>query len=295
MNILLPKFECIKPNNEKELFDLMYKYTGRKVGILAGGTDLLPTIHAGKLTIDYMIDISSLGLNEIIEKDGAVHIGSMVNFRQLTLNKLIQDKLPALLKAAKTVGAVQTRSLATIGGNICSAVPSCDSAPALIALGAKLLLNSSNGHRIINIEDFFKGPRKNALNSGEILYEIIIPLPNNYSQADFIKYGRRKALTLAKVNGASMLELDNEKKVIACRIALGAVAPTPIRAVKAEDFLIGKEINSEIIDEASKIALSEISPISDIRSSADYRLQMSKVIVKRTLSNVYDLLVKEII
>ena len=240
-----------------------------------------------------MIDISSLGLNEIIVKDGAVHIGSMVNFRQLTLNKLIQDKLPALLKAAKTVGAVQTRSLATIGGNICSAVPSCDSAPALIALGAKLLLNSSNGPRIINVEDFFKGPRKNALNSGEILYEIIIPLPNNRSQADFIKYGRRKSLTLAKVNGASMLELDNEKNVIACRIALGAVGPTPIRAVKAEAFLIGKRINPEIIEEASNIAISEISPISDIRASSDYRLQMSRGILQRTLSNAYDHLEKE--
>jgi carbon-monoxide dehydrogenase medium subunit len=201
----------------------------------------------------------------------------------LASDNLIQETFPALVKAANSVGAVQTRSLATLGGNICSAVPSCDSAPILIALGAKLLLRDKSNERIIAIEDFFKGPRRSALNSGELLSEIVIPLPKNGSKANFIKLGRRKALTLAIANGAAMLELDKDNKVQVCRIALGAVGPVPIRTRKAETFLIGKEASSENIAIAAEIAIGEISPITDIRASAEYRLKMSQVIVKRAL------------
>lgn len=279
----LPEFEYTKPSNEKELFALLDKYNDKNVRLLAGGTDLLPTIRSGKLSVNCLIDINFLSLNEISEKDGSVHIGATVSFRQLTFNGLIRDKFPALVKAANSVGAVQTRSLATIGGNICSAIPSCDSAPILIALRAKLLLRGRDEQRIVAIEDFFKGPRSSILNSDELLYEIIIPLPKNGAKADFIKFGRRKALTLAIVNGAAMLELDKEKKVLDCRIALGAVAPVPVRACEAEAFLIGKKVNYENIDAVSRIIAREISPISDIRASAEYRLKMSQVIVKRIL------------
>ena len=147
----------------------------------------------------------------------------------------------------------------------------------------KLLLRDRDNQRIIAAEDFFIGPRRSVLNSGELLYEIIISLPQNGAKAEFIKFGRRKALSLSIVNGAVMLELNKDKEVLACRIALGAVAPVPVRAYKAEAFLIGKEISIENIATAAEIISGEISPISDIRASAEYRLRMSQVIVKRAL------------
>jgi carbon-monoxide dehydrogenase medium subunit len=176
---------------------------------------------------------------------------------------------------------VQTRNLATLGGNLCSAIPSSDGAPALLALGATLHLQSHGKDRLVPIEEFFLGPRRTVLHPGEVLTEIVVPLRADFT-AGFLRMGRRKALTLSIVNTAAGLAMEGQK-ISEARIALGAVAPIPLRAIKAEQFLRGRTMTSDLFAEAAAIASTEISPISDLRASADYRRKMSMVLVRRAL------------
>jgi len=190
-------------------------------------------------------------------------------------------KITLVAEAALQVGAVQTRNQATIGGNLCSAVPSLDGAPALLVLGATLGLQAQGKQRLVPIEQFFLGPRRTVLQPGEVLTEIIVPLREDFT-ASFLRMGRRKALTLSIVNAAAGLAV-NGQQVTEARIALGAVAPTPIRAYKAEQLLLGRKMSPELFAEAAAVAATEISPISDLRASADYRRQISVVLVRRAL------------
>lgn len=278
-------FKFLTPKNIGEAFDLLEQYKDEKIKIIAGGTDLIPLLRNGVVDVDYFLDISNLGLSEIEEKDDCIKIGAMVTFSAIGKNKMLQEKLPSIVDSANQVGAAQTRTLATIGGNICSAVPSLDSAPALIALGASLVISSKDSERTVAMEEFFVAPRRNILEHGEILTEIIIPIPVKKHGVDFIKFGRRKALTLSMVNSAAYMALDDEGKIEDVKIVLGAVAITPVRAHKAEEKLIGKVPTIELFEEVSSDVDKEIRPITDLRASAEYRKHLAKVLVKRNLIN----------
>lgn len=281
----LPKqLEYYKPRDFSEFFTMLEEGSHQEKKLLAGGTELLPLMREGSLKLDCFIDISGLELDNVVLAEEEVRIGAMVTFGQLCQDHLIQRFFPMLIQSAKSLGAVQTRTLATIGGNICSAVPSCDSAPALIALGAKLILKSKNNKRTAAVENFFTGPRKTVLQDNEILSEVIIPVPQENTRGQFIKFGRRKALSLAIVNVAAALKLNDRMEINDIRIALGAVAPTPVRAYKAEEYLRGKKGTPEIVSEAGRIAAGELKPISDLRASAQYRLHLSGVLTSRAIS-----------
>jgi CO/xanthine dehydrogenase FAD-binding subunit len=281
--MLLNTFEYLKPTSLGEALSVLDELKEKKTQVLAGGTDLIPWLRGRVKDVDYLIDLADTGLDHILFDDdqGQARIGAMVTFTALCEHPEVRLRLPSVAEAALQVGAVQTRNQATIGGNLCSAVPSLDGAPSLLVLGATLRLQAQGSERLIPIEQFFLGPRRTVLQPGEVLTEIVVPLREDFT-ASFLRMGRRKALTLSIVNVAAGLAMDGQQ-VSQARIALGAVAPTPIRAYKAEQLLQGRKMAPELFAEAAAVAATEISPISDLRASADYRRKISVVLVRRAL------------
>ncbi len=258
---------------------------GAGARILAGGTDLLVELKAGA-SAQVVIDISrARDLAGIALTDEGLRIGAVVTHGEIMGSPLIRDLFPALVEAAHSIGAVQTRNLGTIGGNLVTCVPSMDSGPALVALEAVATVLGPSGRRRIALTDLFVAPRKTSLGAGELLAEIVIPKPNLGKPAAFEKFGLRKGQALALVNAAASLWVDRDKGVfVAPRIALGAVAPTVIRAPQAEAFLDGRAVNVEAMAEAGRIAAAEARPISDFRAGAGYRRDLVAVLVKRALA-----------
>jgi carbon-monoxide dehydrogenase medium subunit len=260
---------------------------GAKAKILAGGTDLLVELKHAAHNPEIVIDISRLGeLKDIAVVDDGLHIGALATHAEIMSSPIIGGMFPALVDAAHTIGAVQTRNLGTLGGNLVTCVPSMDSGPTLIALDASVTVAGPSGRRKMALADLFVSPRKTSLKAGELLIDIVIPKQNLGKPTAFEKFGLRKGQALALVNAAASFWVDRDKSIfVAPRIALGAVAPTVIRAPKAEAYLDGRKINAEAMAEAGRIAATEAKPISDFRASADYRRDLVAVLVKRALAN----------
>jgi carbon-monoxide dehydrogenase medium subunit len=285
--MLLKSFEYVKPNSLAAVLDVLDELKDKKSSVLAGGTDLIPWLRAKAKEAEYLVDLEDAGLNQIaFDKDNA-RIGAMVTFATLCQHPEVGKKLPSIAEAAGQVGAVQTRTLATIGGNLCAGVPSLDSAPSLLVLDAQFRLQSKGKERMVPAEKFFLGPRRTVLQPGEIMTEIVIPIQAVF-RASFQRMGRRRALTLSIVNCAAGVSLGGGSEIAKARIALGAVAPTPIRAYKAEQLLQGSMVTPELLAEAAAMAATETSPIGDLRASADYRRKISAVLVRRALENAIE-------
>jgi len=258
---------------------------GAGAKVLAGGTDLLADLKFAPHHPDIIVDISRLDdLKDIEVADDGLHIGALVTHSEIMRSPVIRDMFPALVEAAYTIGAVQTRNLGTLGGNLVTCVPSMDSGPTLIALEAEVVIAGPGGERRIQLGELFAGPRKTSLKTGELLTDIIIPKANLNKPAAFEKFGLRKGQALALVNAAAAFFVDNGN-FKAPRIALGAVAPIVIRALEAEAYLEGRKITKDAMAEAGRIAATEAEPISDFRASADYRRDLITVLVKRCLAN----------
>jgi CO/xanthine dehydrogenase FAD-binding subunit len=258
---------------------------GAGAKVLAGGTDLLADLKFAPHHPDIIVDISRLDeLKDIEVADDGLHIGALVTHSEIMRSPVIRDMFPALVEAAYTIGAVQTRNLGTLGGNLVTCVPSMDSGPTLIALEAEVVIAGPGGKRRIQLGELFAGPRKTSLKTGELLTDIIIPKSNLNKPVAFEKFGLRKGQALALVNAAAAFFVDNGN-FKAPRIALGAVAPIVIRAPEAEAYLEGRKITKDAMAEAGRIAATEAEPISDFRASADYRRDLITVLVKRCLAN----------
>ena len=262
---------------------------GAAAKILAGGTDLLVELKHAAHNPEVIVDISRLDeLKNIAIADDGLHIGALATHGAIMQSTVIRDMFPALVEAAHSIGALQTRNLGTLGGNLMTCVPSMDSGPTLIALEASVTVASTKGRRQMPLADLFVGPRKTSLKPGELLVDIVIPKRNLGKPAAFQKFGLRKGQALALVNAAAAFWLDDGKDAFkAPCIALGAVAPVVIRAPKAEAFLVGCKVTAEAMAEAGRIAASEAKPISDFRASADYRRDLIAVLVKRALANAH--------
>jgi CO/xanthine dehydrogenase FAD-binding subunit len=262
---------------------------GPSVRVLAGGTDLLVDFKHASHVPDVVLDITrAADLRGITMTDAGLRIGALATHTDIMRSPLVRDSLPALVDAAHTIGAVQTRNLGTLGGNLVTCVPSMDSGPTLVALEARVTVAGAGGRREMPLTDFFVGPRKTILKPDELLVEILIPKQNVGKPTDFLKFGLRKGQALALVNVASSLWVDSAQSAfVAPRIALGAVAPTVVRAPEAEAYLDGKAITVEAMAEAGRIAAREARPISDFRASAEYRRDLIAVLVRRTLENAY--------
>jgi len=279
--MILKNFEYLAPATVEEALALLGR-EGTKV--LGGGTDLLIHMRAGVASPKYLVDLSRLGLSYIRREAGVIKIGATTTVAELLASGVVQPDLTCLVEAAEEFAAVQTRNMATVGGNLCSAVPSADLPPPMLVLDAQVKVTGRNGDRTLALEQFFTGPKTTILTAGEILTEIQVTIPPPSTGTSFLKLGRRQVLTLAIVNVAALVSLSEDGRTVEnVRIALGAVAPTPLRARQAESILEGQELSETLIEEAASIAATEIAPISDLRATAEYRRDVSRVLVRRAL------------
>ena len=255
---------------------------------LAGGTDLLVDLKHETASAGRLVDLTRIAECKGIEEyaDG-LRFGSLVTHTEIMESDLVREHAPSMIDAARTVGAVQTRNLGTLGGNLVTCVPSLDSGPVLVALDAEVTVAGAGGRRRIPLTEFMVGPRKTALEKGEILVDIIIPSANLGKPCSFRKFGLRKGQALALVNVAAAVNLE-DGKIAGARIALGAVAPTIVRARKAEAALDGKAPDPTLIAEAAEIAVSEAKPIDDFRASADYRRELIRALTGRVLNEAIE-------
>ena len=286
----LPRFEYIEPRSIPEICSLLYRY-GDEAKILAGGTDLLVRMKEKEIRPRYLIDLKAIpGLNFIRYVEGSgITIGALTCLSDLEESPLIQEKARILTRAAPTIGAIQTRNKATLGGNLCNASPASDMAPALLALEARIKLIGLGGERIIPLEDFFLGPGKTCLNPGEILAEIIIPGKMLGKTGVYLKHSTRRALDLAIVSTAVVMETGSDRAYIQdIKIALGAVAPTPLRLKSVEEMLKQELPEEPLLEQAAQKAATEVSPITDLRASAEYRREMVRVLLKRGIKSAWE-------
>lgn len=277
----MKKFEYLKPDSIKEAISILSQYGG-KAQILNGGTDLIVGIRDRIVQPEYVVDIKAIpGIDKITysEQDG-LNIGAIVTLNEISDSKVVQRNYPILAEACKTVGSYQVRNRATLIGNICNASPAADTAPPLLVLDAKINIVGPDGEKTVPINQFFVGVKKNILKKGEIVTSVTVPPIKDEWTGVYLKQGRRKDVDLATV-GVAVVCIRDE-----IRIALGAVASTPIRALKTEELLRGKTIDELFLEKAGESALNEVSPISDVRSSKEYRAEIIKVLVRRAILQV---------
>lgn len=275
-----------RPSTLKTALSILQKYND--ISVIAGGTDLIvKKIRHGDSRLK-LLDITAIPeLFRIVNRSNFLSIGSSVTISDISQNKLIIKKFPALVKAASSVGSKQIRSIATIGGNIANASPAGDLIPPLFVYKADLVLTSKREQRIINIDDFFLGNAKTVLEKNELITEILLPLNkhNSFSvKSNFKKIGQRRANAISKVNCAIKLVLMGSK-IIDAAIAFGSVAERVIFAEKTPGELINKKLSKELIIAKSSDIISDIRPIDDIRSSVYYRRMAAKALFIEIMSD----------
>ncbi len=301
----MKKFDYLKPKTLDEAIALLNQY-GEKATLIAGGTDVIVMTKQKKMAPEVLISLRGISGIDSIHYNGALRLGAMVTHRAIEKSELIHKEFSALADAVDSLGSIQIRNVATVGGNICTAAPSADTACPLLVFDARLKVKGPQSERTIPIDHFFTGPGQTVLSQGEILTEIEIPrLPPNTGSA-YWKHQRRLALDLPILGVAVLISLDKatvtcsdllctaspisavlhrlEEDELVCReirIALGVAAPTPMRAGKAEDLLRGKKISDELMEEVAEAAAKEAEPRDSIRGESWYRRDMIRVLVKR--------------
>lgn len=281
--MLSPKVEYLTPKTIEEACSLALKYK-EQAKIIAGGTDLLIRMKHKEVLPKYIINVRGiLGHDYIIhnEKEG-LRIGALATIHSIEVSPLLREKFSILAQAASKLGSAQIRKQATIAGNLVNAAPSAETAPPLIVLEAKTKIIGADGERTIPVESFFIGPGQTVLKPDEILVEVQVPNLPPRSGGVYLKHAVRKAMDLAIVGVAVIVTVDGDV-LSDVKIALGAVAPTPIRVKRAEEILKGKKISDDLLQKAGQTASDESNPIDDIRSSADYRRKIIKVLVARAI------------
>jgi CO/xanthine dehydrogenase FAD-binding subunit len=269
----------VAPENVNDAVRLLEEHAGQ-VALVAGGTDIVPKINYYELAPGIIMSIGRLGLDYIRESNGTLIIGAGTSVAKISASELITEKACALAAAAASIGSPAIRTAATVGGNLVNGSPAADTATPLLVMDAQLKLVSDAGERTVPLADFFVGPGETVLKTNELLTEIIVPMPKG--KTVFAKLGRRKGMTCSIVNVAVRLEIDRDKCLDA-RIAVGSMAPTPLRCRKAEALIKGRNIDSDVIKECSAAAIDETSPIDDERAAAWYRKQAGTAVLARAL------------
>ncbi len=287
----LPNFDYIAVKSLEEASGLV-KEKGPKCVLMAGGTDVILQLRDHVLkNVDTVIDLKNIpDLNQLDYEEGkGVTIGALTKLYAIQNSEMIKAQMPAVADAAHYVASAQVRRKGTMAGNICNASPSADTAPILLAMNATIKTFDEDGGREIPANEFFTGLKKTALNKekGEILTQIMIPELKSGEGSAYFKHSVRKAMDLAIVGVAAFVKMDG-KKVADCRIAMGGVGITTLRAPKAESLLIGNEITEELLEKVGVQASEECSPISDVRASAEYRTDMIRVYTKRAIKKAVE-------
>ncbi len=280
----MKKFTYLVPKTLDEAVSLYQSHENAAMYV-AGGTDVMVKLKSGKIAPDYLVSLKHVMEHNKIRVNpdtGELHIGAFVTHRALETSALIKSQYPIIHDAVQHIGSLQIRNVATIGGNLVNAVPSADGAIPLIALDAKVSIYGAMGERSVDLIHFFEGPGQTVLEREEILTEIIIPKQSPRSSGAYQKFGRRAAMELPLIGVGVQLKLEDQSNRCAkARVALGVAAPTPIRTLNAERYLVGKEITEESLLEAGNLAAEESRVRDSIRGLAWYRREMVAVFVKR--------------
>lgn len=288
--MVLPEFDYSVATTVEEACKLQAEW-GASAKVMAGGTDIVPLMKDGAMVTDHIISIARIpGLDtiEYNETEG-LKIGCLAKLFDIQTSELVHKVNPAVSQAAKYVASTQIRNKGTMVGNICNASPSCDTGSILVACNAKVQIHGVNGKREVPVGEFFTGVKRTCLNpeEGEIVTGIVIPPLAEDEHAAYLKHAVRKAMDLAIVGVAAWVKMDGNV-VKDVRIAMAGVATTILRARKAEEFLIGKEIDDDILNEAGILAMRECRPIDDVRASAAYRKDMIRVFTRRAVKKALE-------
>ena len=278
------RFAYREARTVQEAVDMMRQEEGAR--IVAGATDVLIRWRQGVWKPRYVLNIKRIaGLDEVsYSPDSGLSLGALVTIRTLERHALIQAHYPALAQAATAFAGVQIRNLATVGGNVCNASPAGDTLPALLAYGAECRMVGAAGERLVPLEQFCLGPGQTALQPAELLVALRLPPPPPRAGALYIKHSPRSTMDIATVGVASVVALADQSGVCQeVRIALGAVAPTVIRATVAEDLLRGQSIDAARLQQVAQAATQAARPLDDIRGSAAHRRAVIAPLVQRTL------------
>jgi len=287
-------FEYRTPKSLKEVQGNLKEF-GSEAKLIAGGTSLIIMMRQRLVRPACLISLRSVrGLNRITQKDGGLRIGGLATHREVETSSLVRRRAPLLAETYRHVATIRVRNMATVGGGLAHADPNQDPPPTLIVLGATVKLSSTDGSRVVPIEEFFTDYYETLLRPEEIITEIFVPrLPPNSGGA-FLKFLPRTADDYATVSSAAVVTLDRaKKKFMDVRIALGSVGATPIRAVEAEEVLRGQPVKAEALREAGEKAKLAVDPISDFRGSDAYKKEMAGVFVRRALEQALSSLRKK--
>ena len=275
--------DYFEPKTITEALSVLAKY-GEHANVIAGGTDVMVDMKY-KEEPGCLVNIKKIpGLDTIQENGASLQIGPLVTIRDIETSRLVRERLPLLWESCHQFASLQIRNTATIGGNICRASPSGETLAPLLALEAKAKLAFRDGEKTEAFISFFQGPGKTSLGSKGLLTGIVIPYPPKGSHGVYLKHAVRGAMDIAMVGVAVLITADaGNSSLQDVRIALGAVAPTPIRATKTEALLRGRSLTAALVKEAATLAASESSPITDQRSSAEYRGWIVEALTRRGL------------
>ncbi len=280
MNNLFQPREYVRVKDLEEATQLLSKFGGR-ARVIAGGTDLLVSQPSH---VECLVDLSKLNLSYIREDEEGIKIGAATPLASAEDSPLLNSNpYRVVIEAVSQLATPTIRNMATVGGNLCNASPAADLAPALMVLDAKMTVVGAKGKRQLPIGDFFQDVKKTVLGEDDFLVEVLIPRTSTETGAAFQKLRHHQtAIDIAIVNAAARLTFS-DKRCSEARVALGAVAKTPIYAKKAEEVLVGKEIDQGLMEKAASVAAEESRPIDDIRASVAYRKKMVGVLVRRAL------------
>jgi CO/xanthine dehydrogenase FAD-binding subunit len=268
------------PRNMDEMWAMLADNPG--AALMAGGTDLLVRLRKGLGRFDSGICLERLPeLQTIHVERGILCIGACATHRACLDSPMVREHAPILARALGHLGGPQIRNMGTIGGNICTASPAGDSLPPLYALEAEIVLRSKTDERRLPVSAFILGPGRTALRSGEVLTQIRVPLADDFQVQHFEKVGQRNALAIAVVSLAALVRSGPRGIVQEARLALGSVGPTVIRPIEAEKVLVGRTLSSGALNQAAGLIRTAVSPINDIRATADYRRQVAGNLVLR--------------
>jgi len=270
------EFDYVKPATIEEVIGILAE-RGEGATVLAGGTDVVALLRDGVIAPDVVVDIKGIdGLADIRHAGDRLFLGPLVTFTDLIESELIRETFPLFYEMAVKVASKGIRNRATVVGNICSAVPSCDAGPVLLVHDAQVLILGPGGERTVHIDEWFTGPKKTDLQSGELVVGLEMPSSVEACGGSYVKLGRYRGEDLAQASVAVLVSPDHEY-----RVAFGAVGPTPVRARKLEAAIKGEEPSDEMLETARKHIARETSPITDIRATVEYRVHMLEVMLER--------------
>jgi xanthine dehydrogenase FAD-binding subunit len=278
----LHEFSYEAPTTVDQAVKLLSSDDGARV--ICGGTDLLIQMRNAVRKPRLLVDVKNIPEMRGIHFDpkAGLRLGAAVPCIEIHESQVMRSHYPGLTEAAHLIGSLQIQSRASIGGNLCNASPAADTSPALLAVGALAKIVGPSGTREVAVDKFFTGPGQSVLQKGELVTEILIPPPAAHTSDHYLRMIPRNEMDIAIVGAGASVTLDGDK-VSAVRIGLGAVAPTPVLAPKAAEFLIGKKLDEQTAERAGKIAQESAVPIDDMRGTAEYRVHVVGVLTRRSL------------